>query len=83
LFFFEFKFSQNDDGKFYAVGEVMKQHESSKHCKSIPVVTDFKKNETKKVVVFEVDEEIDFVVGLVKKLECVNVCGISKDSISI
>jgi hypothetical protein len=37
----------------------MKQHESSKkHCKSIPVVTDFKKNETKKVVVFEVDEEI-------------------------
>jgi hypothetical protein len=26
-------------------------------------VTDFKKNETKKVVVFEVDEEIVFVVG--------------------
>jgi hypothetical protein len=60
-------------------------------------VIDFKKNETKKVVVFEVDEEIVSVVGLVKKLECVNVgprkqgrksgkcqsvCGISKDSIS-
>jgi hypothetical protein len=83
LFFFEFKFNQNDDGKFYAVGEVMKQHESSKHSKGIPNVTDFKKNETKKVVVFEVDEEIVFVVGLVKTLECVNVCGISKDSISI
>jgi hypothetical protein len=83
LFFFEFKFNQNDDGKFYAVGEVMKQHESSTQSKGIPNVTDFKKNKTKKVVVFEVDEEIVFVVGLVKTLECVNVCGISEDSISI
>jgi hypothetical protein len=44
---------------------------------------DFKKNETKKLWFFEVDEEIVFVVGLVKTLECVNVCGISKGSISI
>jgi hypothetical protein len=29
-------------------------------------VIDFKKNETKKVVVFEVDKEIVSVVGLVK-----------------
>jgi hypothetical protein len=41
--------------------------------KGIPVVTDFKKNKTKKVVVFEVDEEIVSAVGLVKKLEYVNV----------
>jgi hypothetical protein len=30
-------------------GEVMKQHESSKHSKGIPIVMDFKKNETKKL----------------------------------
>jgi hypothetical protein len=83
LFFFEFKFNQNDGGKLYAVGEVMKQHESSKHSKGIPNVTDFKKNETKKVVVFEVGEQIVFVEGLVKTLQCVNVSDISKDSISI
>jgi nucleoside permease NupC len=64
-------------------GEVMKQHESSKHSKGIPIVIDFKKNETKKLWFFEVDEEIVFVEGLVKILEYVNVCGISKDSISI
>jgi hypothetical protein len=46
----------------------MKQHESSKHSQGIPIVTDFKKNEIKKVVVFEVDEEIISVVRLGEKI---------------
>ncbi|KAL0582457.1 hypothetical protein ABG067_007666 [Albugo candida] len=54
LFFFEFNFNhvkkngQTSPGSFYAVMEVMKKHGAAKHNPSIPVVTPFGADETKK-----------------------------------